>query len=230
MKRRYKLFLIIILGAILTFVIYFSNQSSQINIVAIGDGVALGMTPYNVLGISFNDYLKEHYAQNNLLNNYNKEFCLSHLTSKELNDSLEKNAIGPKSNKPIKQIIEQANILTIALGVDEFADISLRTDNFAEYITAFILNYKNILTTIRTFYDGKLIVLGLYPAYNLDKNTVITINKELQKLSLNYDFIFLDLLPISLNSKYYLQPTSYYMNYEAHQKIFKDILRFLKKK
>ena len=192
-----------------------------------GDGVSLGMTPYNVPGLSFNDYLQDYYEKKNNINSYNKEFCISHLTSDKLNMILERNELGSKSKRPIKQIIEQASIITIALGVDEFADISLRTDNFDEYIQAFILNYKNILNTIRTFYDGKIIILGVYPAYNLDKNTVITINKELQKLSLTFQTTFLDLLPISLNSKYYLQPTSYYFNYEAHQKIFNDILTIL---
>lgn len=229
MKRRYKLLIIIIIGSLITFFIYFSSKEDKINIVALGDAISLGMTPYNVPGISYNDYLSEYYENKNLLKDYNKEFCLSHLTSEKLNYMLDKNEIGKTSHKAIKQIIEKADILTIALGTDEFADVSLRTKDYSEYISNFINEYKNILATIRTFYDKEIIILGIYPAYNLDKNNTITINKELRVLSLTYDTKFLDLLPISLNSKYYLQTTSYYMNYEAHQKIFQEILTILNK-
>lgn len=59
MKRRYKLILIIVLGAILTFIINSLRVSSKTNFMAIGDGLSVGMTPYNVAGTSFNDYLAE---------------------------------------------------------------------------------------------------------------------------------------------------------------------------
>ena len=205
-------------------------DKTKINLVAIGDGLALGMTAYNVVGPSFNDYLSEYLENKNILNDYNKEFCSSHLSSEKLNYWLEKNEIGLKTKKPIKQVIERANILTIAIGLDEFADLSLRNVEYDDYIEKFILNYKNILNIITSFYDEKIIILGIYPAYNLNQNTVININKKIQALALNYNIKYLDLLPMSLNKKYYLQPTSYYLNYQAQQKIADDILHILMKK
>ncbi len=228
MKRRYKLLLIIVIGSIITFLIYFHSNKSKINLVALGDGFSLGMTPYNVVGISFNDYLSDYYENKNNLNDFNKEFCLSHLDIEKLDYWLEKNELGKKTRKPIKQVIEQADILTIAIGLDEFADLSLRKVDYEEYINQFILNYKDVLSTIRTFYDKPIIILGIYPAYNLDKNTTLIINKNIQKLSLTYNTKYLDLLPLSLNKNYYLQPTSYYLNYQAHQKIANDILKIIK--
>ena len=227
MKRRYKLLLIIAIGALLTFLIYFSNQDSKTNIVAIGDAVAMGMTPYNVVGISYNDYLKEYYENKHNLNQYNKEFCLAHLTIEKLLTMLEKNEVSSKSHIPIKQIIDKADILTIAIGVDEFADLSLRTKDFDEAITQFIIDYKNVLATIRSFYDKPIIILGLYPAHNFNKNATLIVNQELLKVADNYQAKFIDLLPISLNKKYYLQPDSYYLNYEAHHEIFTKILAVL---
>lgn len=227
MKRRYKLLIIILIGCIMTIIIYFRAQTSKVNLVALGDGLSLGMTPYNVAGISFNDYLQEYLANKNNLNSFNKEFCAVHLDVEKLNDMLEENVKGTKSHKPIKQIIEQADILTIAIGLDEFADLSLRNVDYDSYINDYLMNYKSILSTIRTFYDKTIIILGIYPAYDLDKNTTITINKEIEKLALKYQTKYLDLLPISLNKNYYLQPTSYYLSYQAHQKIFQDIVKFL---
>ncbi len=59
MKRRYKLLLIILIGAILTIFINSLRVTSKTNLTSIGDGFSIGMTPYNVAGTSFNDYLKE---------------------------------------------------------------------------------------------------------------------------------------------------------------------------
>ena len=228
MKRRYKLLIIIFIGSVLTFLIYFSfSHINKINIVAIGDAIALGMTPYNVEGISYNDYLRDYYENKNVLHDYNKEFAINHLTIDKLSYLLEKNISGDTTHKNIKQVIAQASIITIAIGEDEFADISLRTKEYDRYIDNFLLNYKNVLATIRSFYDKTIIILGVYPAYNLDKNTVININNKIKELSLTYETKFLDLLPVSLNNNYYLQPTSYYMNYQAHQKIYQDILKLL---
>ena len=68
LKRRYKLLLIILIGGALTFLINTTQVKSKIDLVSIGDGLSLGMTPYNVAGNSFNDYIKEY------LENKNKPF------------------------------------------------------------------------------------------------------------------------------------------------------------
>ncbi len=226
MKRRYKLLLIILLGCLITIIIYFSATSTNKNIVALGDGLSLGMTPYHVAGLSFNDYLRDYLENRHDLASFNQEFCAEHLTIDKLNTYLEKNVLS-KSNKPIKQIIDQADIVTLAIGLDELALISLQTNDLDEYIANFILTYKNVLNEIRTFYQKDLIIIGLYPAYNLDKNTVITINQKLQELAVTFNTDFLDILAISLNKDYYLQPTSYYFNYQAHKLISQKIIKML---
>ena len=78
MKRRYKLLLIILLGVIFTFLINFITVKDKINLVSLGDGFSLGMTPYNVAGPSFNDYLKENLENKNKLGTYNNEFSIAH--------------------------------------------------------------------------------------------------------------------------------------------------------
>ena len=60
LKRRYKLLLIILIGGAITFLINTTSVKSKIDLVSIGDGLSLGMTPYNVAGNSFNDYIKEY--------------------------------------------------------------------------------------------------------------------------------------------------------------------------
>ena len=45
MKRRYKLLLIIIIGATLTIIINSLRVTSKTNLTSIGDGFSIGMTP-----------------------------------------------------------------------------------------------------------------------------------------------------------------------------------------
>lgn len=57
MKR--KILLILILGVVITYVIYNLNFQNKIYFVSLGDGLATGMTAYNIEGYNYNDYIKE---------------------------------------------------------------------------------------------------------------------------------------------------------------------------
>ncbi len=229
MKRRYKLLLIIFIGAMLTIFINNLRPQNKINLVSLGDGFSLGMTPYNVAGYSFNDYLKEELLTKQLLGDYNNEFSLSHLTIHELNEYMDKNVYGNSSKIPIKQTLDKADIVTIAIGVDELADLSLQGNINSENINKYITEMSRFLTNLRSFYTKKIIIIGIYPAYKLDKKDVIEINDKLKKLCGKYQAVFYDCLGIALNAKYYLTNNSCYFNYEAHKIIANELLKQLAK-
>lgn len=219
MKRRYKLLLIIVSGIIITILINSITLKNKITLVSLGDGFSLGMTPYNVAGSSFNDYLKEILDENNKLDEYNNEFSQAHLKIHELNEILEDNTLGKFTRIPIKQTIAKAEILTISIGLDELADASLEGNITIDILENYLKEYNNLLETIRNFYDKKIIIIGLYPAYNFDRNDAIEVNNSLKKLAGEFNSQFLDILPFYLNNEYFLDKTSYYMNYKAHEKI-----------
>lgn len=219
MKRRYKLLLIIVSGIIITIIINSITLKNKITLVSLGDGFSLGMTPYNVAGSSFNDYLKEILDENNKLDEYNNEFSQAHLKIHELNEILEDNTLGKFTRIPIKQTIAKAEILTISIGLDELADASLEGNITIDILENYLKEYNNLLETIRNFYDKKIIIIGLYPAYNFDRNDAIEVNNSLKKLAGKFNSQFLDILPFYLNNEYFLDKTSYYMNYKAHEKI-----------
>lgn len=230
MKRRYKLALIILMGIVFTYIIDHEVQETKINIVAIGDSLAIGMTAYDVVGTSFNDYLKEYYEEKHLLGTYNNEFSKSHLSINEINSAIEKNQQGNRTHIPIEQTIASASILTLSIGLDELIDYSFHSEITQEVITDFISSYHNLLAKIRTFYHHKIIIIGLYPGYNLEKSAVVELNKQLSKLAVEYKAKYLDILAIADNSNYYLSPTSYHLSYKAHQAIYEEILEIINEK
>lgn len=205
MKRRYKLILIIVLGAILTFIINSLRVSSKTNFMAIGDGLSVGMTPYNVAGTSFNDYLAEKLENKKRLGIYNHEFSYSHETIHELNEHLNNNRIGKNSRTPIKQIIAKSNYITIAIGIDEFASKSLTEKITTETIDNYINEMNTFLKNTREFYNDSIVVLGVYPANKFNKKDAIEVNSKLKILCGKYNALFLDVLAFSLHDEYYLE-------------------------
>ena len=57
---KFKIIIIIIIGTILTSIIYVYTSKDNLNILALGDGLSTGMTPYHVEGFDYNDYLIEY--------------------------------------------------------------------------------------------------------------------------------------------------------------------------
>lgn len=227
LKRRYKLLLIILIGGAITFLINTTSVKSKIDLVSIGDGLSLGMTPYNVAGNSFNDYIKEYLEKKNKLGSFNNEFSEGHLRIHELNDYLEDNTLGRFTRLPIKQILAKADVITIAIGIDELADISLYEEISTKIIEDYLREMKNLLKTIREFYDKEIVVISLYPAYNFERKDAIEINRGLSKIAAKYNSKYLDIIAYSLNESYFLDKTSYYMNYLAHEHIANEIINML---
>ncbi len=228
MKRRYKLLLIIIIGCAATIIINLITFKTQINLVSIGDGFSQGMTPYNVAGPSFNDYLKDKLESQNKLGKYNNEFSKAHLSIHELNEFLEENYLGKFTRIPIKQTIVTADIITLSIGLDEFADLSLQNNFDTSAEENYVKEVEIFLNNIREFYDKKIIIIGLYPAYKFDQKDAIEINNQLKKLAGKYNCLFLDILPLYLHEEYYLDKTSYYLNYQAHRLIADKLFTMLK--
>ena len=130
-----KLILITLLGGILSIIIYFFTQNNEITIMSIGDGLSSGETPYGIEGYSFNDYLKEDYITKHKLNHY-IEYASSNKTIKELIYEIKDNKEVTLKNEKIeiKQAINKADILTIAIGMDELASKKITNQIKNEYL------------------------------------------------------------------------------------------------
>lgn len=229
MKRRYKLLIIIVIGIIFTIFINSMQITSKTIFTSIGDGLSIGMTSYNVAGTSFNDYLKEKLETNNDLGYYNNEFSYVHQTIHELNEHLYNNDYGKETRTPIKQIIAKSDLLTLAIGLDEFASKSLVEEITTDTIDNYINEMNVFLSNIREFYEKEIIVIGVYPANNFDKKDVIEVNSKLKVVCGKHNTQFLDILATSLHEEYYLEKSSYYMNYLAHKDISKTLYLMYKK-
>jgi len=222
LRRKYKLMLIILLSGIITYLIYIFNIEKKINVLAMGDGIASGMTAYHIEGISFNDYLKDYLDANNKLRKF-IDISRENYQINDLINNIEKNT-KESNDKYINQLIHQANIITIAIGEDELTKSKMTNDLNEENIKKFLNNFEKLLKLIKKNSDAKIVVVGLYENHYLDKKDVIILNSEIANIVDHYNEIFINVADLLLNKELYLNNNSYYFSYRGHENIAQIIL------
>jgi len=223
-----KIILIWLIATIATIVIYHSFNTTKINLLALGDGVASGMTGYNVEGYSFNDYLRDYYQSENKIDRYTRAFVKKGQTIEDLLFLLENNSVveSKNNNLTILQIIANSNLITIAIGTDEIVtNKSFLSDE--EILSTIINNMEKVIKKIRSFSSKKIIIIGPYYHSTYSNELVDKINNSYQQISDNYNCAFIDVRNIINSSDYFSKETSHYMNYKGHNQLYLEIVKSL---
>lgn len=223
MKKR--IIMVVILGAFLSIVIYFFTRNDEVTLVSLGDGLSLGMTPYGIEGISFNDYLMSDYKIEKKLKNYLSFFSEERKTVKELIYEIKDNktVIYKDKRLEIQRVISEADILTLAIGMDELSSIKI-TRNVKE---EFIYQYQELLDLLRKLNQNKIVIISLYAWGNNDFLTIEKINAQLRDMAITRGIIFIDVNKMFMTDEYYLVKNSYYINYLGHHLIYEEIKKRL---
>ncbi len=182
------------------------------------------MTPYNIEGYSFNDYLKEDYLTEHKLKNYISEFASSGLTVKDLIYNIKENKklIIKNESIEIQRAINEADILTIAIGMDELTNLKITASIREEFKE----NLEELFSMIKLLNQNKVIVLSLYNTPFQDILTINKLNAIIRDVALSNNFIFVDIASIT-KENYFLNKTSYYLNYEGHKAIYQEIKKVI---
>lgn len=220
---KFKIAIIILFGTLITIFIYFHTDNKGIDFLSIGDGIAIGMTPYHVEGYDFNDYLSEFLNEQNTLKNYYKSFSETDETINGLLTKLNNNISSLDSKIKIKQAIKDSEVITIALGMDELNTYASKKLLSSSKINSFITKYDELLKNITKLNKNKIFVISLYESNLLKKAKVSLINEEIQKLCSKYQISFIDITDIKNNPDYFTNPKSYYVNYKGQKFIFEKI-------
>lgn len=222
-----KLILIIILGILASILIYYLTLNNKLKLLALGDGLASGMTAYNVNGYSYNDYLKDFFKSKNNLESYNNGFTEANITIRELITRIKDNYIVNINGKDttIQQAISEANVIIIAIGIDELATKSLNNELTQKVINNYYKDMQELLSLIKKYNHDKVIVLGIYDAYHI--KDVEKININLKEITQKFSYDFVDISKVINNKEYYFNDTSYYLNYKGHKKINEELQKVI---
>ena len=219
MRRKYKLILIILICGLFTYFIYIFNKDNKLNIVALGDGVASGETSYNIDGISYNDYIKDYFSNKKLLNSYNDNYSKSDYFIKDLIYDIKSNVIDKNNNNYIKQVLYQADIITIGFGEEELVRLSMNNDLNGKILDKIIHEYDNLLFLLNELTDSKIIIISSYENSYLDKSDIIIFNSELSNLAIKHKAIFININDLLTTGEYFFDNKKIYFNYKGHQRI-----------
>lgn len=213
--------LTVIMGIFLAFIIYKVTYHDEMKILGLGDGIALGMTSYNVEGYSYNDYLKDYYEKNSILREYNTEFATLNETSKSLLEKINNNEKLESNNITIQQAISQAKIITLGIGMEELNNL---TEIKSKYLENYLSNMDNIIKQIRIFNKNEIFLLSLYSSTKLKGDQLQQINERLQQIAQDNNCKYIDIEIISEKKEYFFKPKSFYLNYKGHHFISELII------
>ncbi len=217
-----KIIITIILGTIITCIIYRLTYKDEMTFLTLGDSLSMGLTTYGVKGYSFNDYLKDYYEEKTILREYITEFSKENQTTTELLNMINNNEKLETTNTTIQESIANSKIITLSIGTDELNNLSkISNKNLQNYLK----NMQKIIKQLRIFNKKEIIILGLYPTLKLNKEKVEEINNELKNYSKENNCHFIDIFPVSQNKEFIFTSQSIYLNYRAHKYISNLILQ-----
>lgn len=177
MKRKYTLFIIIILGGLVSIVLYLKLQNNKINIISIGDSYSKGL---------YNEYLMNYYKSSNRLENYNLDYSIPGLKSDQLLKIITKNELS--NTISIKQAISKSDIVIIYIGIEEL------TEN--GNVNVYIYNMDKIVENIKKINGKDIFLIGLPEQ---DKK-IKDINNWLEKIAKKYKIQYIDIENLNLTN------------------------------
>ena len=231
MTKKVKL-LILMLSIPITYFIYILNNNKNINYIALGDDLSVGINSFGIANYSYSDYIKDYIRENNMLNIYTNKLSERNKTiTEEYNDILvnKKVKIDNKTYN-IKKLLRESDILTISLGQNDIRyEISstnkqkLTSRDYTQIAETIFTKYKTLITEIKKYFKRDLYLLGTYYRTETERNISQQLNKKLKEYCNDNKMTFIDISYIG-NDKYFDNRNSNLPNDEAYLEISKSII------
>ena len=228
---------LLILGviALLVFLIYINNQDKKVSFLALGDSLALGVTPYGSVDYSYNDYIKDYLKSKKVLEEYINGYASSGYRTVDLLRDIEDNKtinVNGKE-KTIKNALIKADLVTISIGANDLlARLNYNTNfnnEIYEYIDEIISDTDILLSKIREYTKEDIILLGYY--YPL-KTTVDNVDEvfnyiyqNLETLCQKYNISFVETYDIFKDNPEYLpNPADIHPSKKGYKAIAEEMI------
>ena len=246
MKRRYKLLIGFLAAGIFLITIFLLTRDRKIYYLSLGDSLAAGQTPYNTIGKSYGDYVKEYLKDKNVLEFYTKGFAKSGYRSIDILNDIKSNKEIKVSGKKLslKHALIKADVVTLSIGANDlFYKLNIGTefdlnefDDIYTYVDESMSDIDKLLLELRKACKEEIMVFGFYNPFTNFSTTlanevepiIIYANNKMQELANKYDMTYLDIHDTFLANDEYLpktfeiHPTN--LGYRKMAKIIIDLL------
>ena len=232
-----KKIIVPLLVLLLVIVIYNLNNKKNIDYVVLGDSISLGINSYGNKTFSYSDYLKIYLDNNNLLHEYYPHYVKSKYKIDELNQDIINNKIILFNDRTynIKKELREADLITIAIGMDNLVEILKNNQNkdFKD-IQIFLDNLINqmdkLLKNITSINKTQIVLLGYYNPSKIYNKTIERIfaylNDNYSILSKKYKVTYVDIYNIVKNNALCLSnQNDYHLTSKGYLKIAEEIIK-----
>ena len=212
--------------------IHLKTIDHKIYYLSLGDAISKGNTPYNQTGYGYSDYLKDYLKKENKLKSYNKDFTNKDYRITDLINLLEKNEKTIVNNKKItiNQLIAQADIITISIGMNElYSKIILNNDDLYNYIDEMIKDLNILFTKINKLNHRKVLVLNYYNTTTELQDVFNYANIKLKDITQTNGFEYIDIASkLNNNLNFFQDKTNYIPNNVGYYQIYQIIVEKIK--
>ena len=222
---------IILIVIILTIFIGLNSRDNRIDYVSLGDGLSLGINENNYVSIGYSDYVKEYLESNNKLKTYTKEFSDKDARITDIINKINNNE--QEDNVSIQNVISNADLLTISVGLNEILYKYNNTNKayLYDYIDSYINDMKKLIKLIKKYNNKTIFVIGYYNPTNykdLDKYIIYS-NDKLISICSEENVNYVNIYNIfKNNNKLIYNINNYYPNKEGYKLISNEIIKKLK--
>ncbi len=202
-----KVILITLIGVLLTIIIYFIINIDKYNFVIIGDSLASGNNVYNIEAFSYGDYYYENNIE--LISDYNKDYAITNMTTRDLYELIYSNDKQSNNSLTIKQIISNADIMSISIGIDEIHN--------NQNVKLYLYYLDKVVDEITKINNSQIYLLSLYS----ESEKITDINNEIKNIAIKHNINYVDISKTFISKNKY--DNSYYLNIYGHEEV-KNIL------
>ena len=229
------------------FIIYKETYKEEYNYVVLGDSLSAGRNPYGVDDYGYTDYVKDYLKKEDKLANY-LSYAVSGYTTEDVKNDINLNRMIIDNNKSIgiKKALRESDIVTISIGANDFlkhfnlSNLSYILNDevtLQNNIDDILLKISDLITLIKQYAKGKIIVVGYYnPLPHLEKykdsidELINYVDKEYEKLCKNNDIYYIKVSDdISKNVDCLPNPLDIHPNKEGYKIISDHIISLINK-
>lgn len=214
--------------------IYNLTIDNELFYLSIGDGIAKGITDDGkVSEYNYTDSIKNYLISKNKLKGFNNSFVDKDYRITDLLRIIKykEEIVVNNDHISINELLKQADIVTISLGMNElYYKILVDNNNIYNYIDGMLSDMELFLKEVDRYNHKKIILLGYYNTTNNNDDIFNYANYKLKNIVDKRGFEFIDIDKIiNNNTNYFTKNTNFYLNNVGYQKISQIIVEKINK-
>lgn len=211
-------------------IIYLTTLDKKIYYLALGDGIALGITDSGITENSYSYHVKNYLEENEKLEKYVNSYIKEGNRINDIINDIKSNKIANINNKKytLKNVLIKADLVTISINNEEILyrlNNSHYNNDLYNWIDELSKDYEQMLNLIRDYCKEKVIVIGYYypKNYNNEINNILFyLNDTFKNISENYDVEYITPFLSTLESTNYIG--KYYPTDDGYKTIGNQII------